>query len=110
MKNILAGIRSVPTPVVGRMVTSLMPHEGQSNLQVLICMSGINTVLRTQPALGLLAYAAILARLPVHFFAATPSILLAGVTNVTTDRLGINKGCCTETSLQAVRFSTESVI
>lgn len=49
-------------------------------------------------------------RLLGYFFAATSSTPLAGVTNVTMERLGINKGRCIETSLQAVRFSAELVI
>jgi len=49
-------------------------------------------------------------RLLSHFFAVTPSAPLFGVTNVTIERLGINTTCCVETSLQAVRFSTELVI
>lgn len=110
IEGALTGIRSVLTPAVGRMVPSLVPYEGQRNLHVLVCMSGIGTVLRMQPVLGLLTYAAILVRLLGHFFAATPSTPLAGVTNVTIERLGINKGRCIETSLQAVRFSSELVI
>lgn len=92
------------------MVPSLVPYEGQRNLHVLVCMSGIGTVLRMQSTLGLLMNTTILFRLLGHFFTVTPSALWAGVTNVTIERLGINKGRCIETSLQAVRFSSELVI